>query len=470
MTPQLQQAIRLLQLSALQLKDEIQDALDSNMMLELDEESENPPDNANGQETKPSATSEDSGELNTANDNIPDELPVDSDWSDIYEPTLGGSSGPAGGEELPDITTRTSAPTDLRDHLRWQMNLSRFSESDENIAMAIIDAISDDGYLTAGIDDLIAAVDDPETEAEEIEAVLHRIQNYDPPGIGARNAQECLLIQLRQIPADTPCRDSALSLIQDHFTLLTRQDRAAMERALKLGASGVADTIRLIQSMNPRPGVALSSKAEDYITPDVIVTGHRDSWKVELNPEIMPRLRVNPLYASFTQRSDINGANPSLKTHLQEARWLIKSLHSRNETLLRVAIEIVEKQRQFFEHGPMSMRPMVLRDIADALGMHESTVSRVTSQKYMLTPQGVFELKYFFSSHVGSTEGGEVSATAIRAMIRQLIEEEPPGKPFSDNKLANLLETRGVAIARRTVAKYREAMVIPPSNERKRLI
>lgn len=460
MTPQLQQAIRLLQLSALQLKAEIQDALESNMMLELEDES----DGGTATEEAPPADHE---ERLDAVDSLPDELPVDTDWSDIYEPptTL---AAPA--DDLPDIASRTSAPTDLRDHLRWQMNLARFSEADELIATAIIDSINDDGYLGATLEDILAALDDEDTGEEEIEAVLHRIQSFDPPGVGARNTRESLLIQLKQLPEDTACRDDALRLIGDHFDLLARQDRPAIERALGLGPGETLDVIRLIQSLSPRPGVALSPAGEDYVVPDIIVTRQQERWRVELNPDITPRLKVNPLYASFVQRADTSSANTTLRTHLQEARWLIKSLQSRNETLLRVAREIVEKQSAFLEEGPMAMRPMVLRDIAESLGMHESTVSRVTSQKYMLTPRGVFELKYFFSSHVGSTEGGEVSATAIRAMIRELIEQEPPGKPFSDNKLAGLLEGRGVAIARRTVAKYREAMAIPPSNERKRLL
>ena len=460
MTPQLQQAIRLLQLSALQLKTEIQDALESNMMLELDEESED----GGTPEEELRADSADQGD---APDAIPDELPVDTDWSDIYEPPTALAT-PA--DDLPDIAARTSAPTDLRDHLRWQMNLARFSETDELIATAIIDAIDDDGYLRAPLEEILSAVGDEDSGVEEIEAVLHRIQSFDPPGVGARDTRESLLIQLRQLPDDTAWRDAALRLVGNHFDLLARQDRPAIERILALGAENAAEVIRLIQSLSPRPGVTLSPAGEDYIVPDIIVTRHYESWRVELNPDITPRLKVNPLYASFVQRADSSTTNTTLRTHLQEARWLIKSLQSRNETLLKVAREIVEKQSAFLEEGPMAMRPMVLRDIAESLGMHESTVSRVTSQKYMLTPQGVFELKYFFSSHVGSTEGGEVSATAIRAMIRQLIEEEPPGKPFSDNKLASLLEGRGVAIARRTVAKYRETMAIPPSNERKRLL
>jgi RNA polymerase sigma-54 factor len=462
MTPQLQQAIRLLQLSALQLKAEVQDALDSNMMLELDEESDGGESAAASDEAPPG----DGEERRDAADSIPDELPVDTDWSDIYEPPTALAT-PA--DDLPDIASRTSAPTDLRDHLSWQMNLARFSEADELIATAIIDSVNDDGYLDTSLEEILSAVGDEDIGIEEIEAVLHRIQSFDPPGVAARDTRESLLIQLRQLP-DAACRDDALRLIDRHFDLLARQDRPAIERALGLGPEKTADVIRLIQSLSPRPGVTLSPAVQDYVVPDIIVTRLHESWRVELNPDITPRLKVNPLYASFVQRADTSSTNTTLRTHLQEARWLIKSLQSRNETLLRVAREIVEKQSAFLDEGPLAMRPMVLRDIAESLEMHESTVSRVTSQKYMLTPRGVFELKYFFSSHVGSTEGGEVSATAIRAMIRRLIEEEPPGKPFSDNKLASLLEDRGVAIARRTVAKYRETMAIPPSNERKRLL
>lgn len=464
MTPQLQQAIRLLQLSTLELRAEIQNALESNVMLELEEDSEGDEGTATATEETPP---DENRELGDPADSIPDELPVDTDWSEIYEqPTA--LAAPA--DELPDITSRTSAPTDLRDHLRWQMNLARFSEIDEIIATVIIDSVNDDGYLTATLDDIVAAVGSDEVGPEEVEAVVHRIQSFDPPGVAARDTRESLLIQLRQLPAETPLRDAALRLITDHFEALARQDRPAVERALGLGVEQTAAVIQIIQSLSPRPGVALAPAGEDYIVPDIIVSRRRDGWRVELNAEITPRLKVNPLYASFVQRADSSASNTTLRTHLQEARWLIKSLQSRNETLLRVAREIVAKQSEFLEHGPVAMRPMVLRDIAESLEMHESTVSRVTSQKYMLTPRGVFELKYFFSSHVGSTEGGEVSATAIRAMIRQLIDAEPAGKPFSDSKIASLLGDRGVAIARRTVAKYREAMAIPPSNERKRLL
>jgi len=470
MTPQLQQAIRLLQLSALQLKAEVQEALDSNMMLEQVEDGE-VDETGPGETEAAEKAPDDMREISEPDESIPNELPLDSDWSDIFEPSSGmAGPGPGPGEELPDIGTRTSAPTDLRDYLRWQMNLARFSPVDEMIATVVIDSVSDDGYLTATVEDIVAAIEDPDVGPEEVEAVVHRVQSFDPPGVGARDTRESLLIQLRQLAPDVPHCDAALHLVEYHFDLLAKQDRAALQRHLGETSAGADAIIRLIQSLNPRPGVAITPAIEDYIVPDIVVSRHEGRWRVELNPDITPRLRVNPLYAAYAQRSDSSDSAATLRTHLQEARWLIKSLKSRNETLLRVAREIVEKQSGFFEHGPTAMRPMILRDIADALGLHESTVSRVTTQKYVATPQGVFELKYFFSSHVGSTEGGEVSATAIRAMIRQLINDEPPAKPHSDNKLANLLEQQGVAIARRTVAKYREAMAIPSSNERKRLL
>lgn len=467
MTPQLQQAIRLLQLSALQLSAEIHTAVESNMMLEFEDEFD-VSDNAAGTETKDAESADDTRELGEPDESMPDELPVDTEWGDIYETTGGSASSP--GEDLPDAGTRASAPQCLRDYLRWQMNLARFSEVDELIATAIIDAINDNGYLEATLEDIQASLEDEDIGLDEIEAVLHRVQSFDPPGVGARNARENLLIQLHQLPEDTAWRNAARRLVQDHFELLVRQDGQAIRRALELEEAELAEVIRLIQSLAPRPGVTVTPANDDYIVPDVVVTKQRSKWLVELNPDVMPRLRINPLYASLVQRGDSGESVDTMRTHLQEARWLLKSLQSRNETLLRVASEIVEKQRDFLEHGPLAMKPMVLRDIAEALGMHESTVSRVTSQKYMATPQGVYELKHFFSSHVGTTEGGEVSATAIREMIRQLVENEPPGKPLSDNRIAALLEDKGIAIARRTVAKYREAMAIPPSNERKRLL
>ena len=468
MTPQLQQAIRLLQLSALQLSAEIHTAVESNIMLELEDELADGDDNPSA-EPSTAEIDQDTREIGEPSESMPDELPVDTDWGDIYD-SPSSYSGSSGGEELPDVGTRTSAQPSLKDHLEWQMNLARFSDADELIANAIIDAINDNGYLEASLEEIQASLDDPDVELDEIEAVLHRVQSFDPPGVGARDARESLLIQLRQLPADTQWRDTATDLIRNHFELLVRQNGPAIRRILKIDEQDLASVIALIQSLAPRPGVTVAPANDDYIVPDVVVSRRQNKWLVELNPEVVPRLRINATYAGLIQRGDSGESADTMRSHLQEARWLLKSLQSRNETLLRVASEIVDKQRDFLEQGPLAMKPMVLRDIAESLGMHESTVSRVTSQKYMATPQGVYELKHFFSSHVGGTEGGEVSATAIREMIRQLVEDEPPGKPLSDSRIALLLEDRGVAIARRTVAKYREAMAIPPSNERKRLL
>jgi len=493
MTPQLQQAIRLLQLSTLDLKEEIQDALESNPLLETVEEGEireqgrldaaasraeadraadagsDGADDTMGPDDRDYDVRDAEPELQAAPGDLPQELPVDSAWEDIYEPLLPPSSG-SRDEESTDFYSQRSAAQTLVDHLVWQLNLTRFSDTDRAIATAIIDAISDDGYLTQSLEDIQAAFDDPEIGVAEVEAVLHRIQYFDPPGVGAREPRECLLIQLRQLPEDVPHRATALQLVGDHFDLLASQDQAQIRRRLKLDEAELSGVIRLIRSLNPRPGSLVTDAEPQYVEPDVFVSKRGDSWRVELNPEATPRLRVNADYAALIRRADNSLDNQFLKNHLQEARWFIKSLKSRNETLLRVATKIVEFQRGFLEHGDVAMRPLVLRDIADALGMHESTISRVTTQKYMYTPRGTLEFKYFFSSHVNTAAGGEASATAIRALIRQLVAAERPDKPLSDNKIAEILGEQGIEVARRTIAKYREAMAIPPSNERKRLV
>jgi RNA polymerase sigma-54 factor len=299
--------------------------------------------------------------------------------------------------------------------------------------------------------------------------VLHRIQRFDPPGIAARDPGECLCLQLVQRPADTPGRDLARVLLERHLDLLAARDYATLMRRLKIDRDTLQQVITLIQSLNPRPGTALAGNTAEYVVPDVFVFKHNDRWRVELNPDNTPRLRINSQYSQLIRRADNSADNTSMRSHLQEARWFLKSLQNRNETLLRVATCIVEHQRGFLEHGEEAMKPLVLRDIAEALEMHESTISRVTSQKYMHTPRGIFEFKYFFSSHVSTSDGGECSAVAIRAMIKKLIGEENTRKPLSDNKIAELLEAEGINVARRTVAKYRELMAIPPSSERKQL-
>ena len=493
MTPQLQQAIRLLQLSTLDLKQEIQDALESNPLLETVEEGEireqgrldalgsrgdtegpagaagEGADGGTGPDDRDYDGRDAEPDLQAVPSDLPQDLPVDSGWEDVYDPVLPPSSG-SRDEESTDFYAQRSAAQTLVDHLVWQLNLTRFSDTDRAIATTIIDAISDDGYLTQSVEDIQAAFEDPEIGPAEIEAVLHRIQCFDPPGVGARDPRECLLIQLRQLPEDVPHRAAALRLVGDHFELLASQDQAQIRRRLKLDEAELSGVIRLIRSLSPRPGSLVADAEPQYVEPDVIVTKRGDSWRVELNPEATPRLRVNADYAALIRRADNSLDNQFLKNHLQEARWFIKSLKSRNETLLRVATKIVEFQRGFLEHGDVAMRPLVLRDIADALGMHESTISRVTTQKYMHTPRGTLEFKYFFSSHVSTAAGGEASATAIRALIRQLVAAERPDKPLSDSKIAEILGEQGIEVARRTVAKYREAMTIPPSNERKRLV
>ncbi|MFU8836970.1 MAG: RNA polymerase factor sigma-54 [Thiohalomonadaceae bacterium] len=491
MTPQLQQAIRMLQLSTLELQLEIQQALDSNLMLEeaeegealdeqlFDEDGNGDESDANSQrqEAPPEPATETAigeGEVDELrrldSDAIPDELPVDSAWDDIYESHLPASSG-SGDEGERDFEHGDTSGETLREHLLWQMQMGQLSETDRLIAEAIIDSVDDDGFLSTPLEELLEGLqqDDPEIELDELVAVLHTVQHFDPAGVAARDLRECLLLQLRALPAETPGLEPAQQLIQQHFDLLAGRDYTQIKRVMKLDDAGLTQLTRLIQGLNPRPGGQISNSRIEYIVPDVIVHRHKGSWRVELNPDAAPRLRINHHYASLIRQMNSDDST-TLKNHLQEARWFLKSLQSRNETLLRVATSIVEHQRDFLEQGEVGMKPMILHDIADELGMHESTISRTTTRKYIHTPRGIFELKYFFSSHVGTASGGECSSTAIRAMIKTLIAEESPGKPLSDNKIASILSDQGINIARRTVAKYREAMAIAPSSERKRLV
>ena len=483
MTPQLQQAIRLLQLSTLDLKQEIQEALDSNMMLETEEEGA-AREELNGSDGQlPGELQEGAGdpvsnqqndtnneqEVNAESTDIPQELGVDSGWDDVYDSALPPASGINSHDKVDtDFLTQRRTARTLFDYLVWQLNLTPFSDTDRAVATAIIDGINEDGYLAVGLEEIVSGLDIEDTDIEEVEAVLHRIQQFDPPGVAARDPRECLLLQLNQCKPQ-PALEPAIELVTDHFELLAQQDHAQIKRRLKISDARLSDITKLIRSLSPRPGTLVADSEPEYIVPDVFVTKREGVWHVELNSDATPRLRVNSEYANLIRRADNSDDNAYLKKHLQEARWFIKSLISRNVTLLRVATKILEFQRGFFDHGPEAMRPLVLRDIAEALDMHESTISRVTTQKYMHSPRGTFEFKYFFSSHVGTAAGGECSATAIRALIKKLIAAEKPEKPLSDNKLAGILADQGIKVARRTVAKYRESMAIPPSNERKRL-
>ncbi|MFK0086702.1 RNA polymerase factor sigma-54 [Pseudomonas sp. NPDC090755] len=483
MTPQLQQAIRLLQLSTLDLQQEIQEALESNPMLERQEEgddfdnSDPMADNAESkpvaetqdtsfQETTPTVDSLDEGEWS---ERIPNELPVDTAWEDIYQTSA--SSLPSNDDDEWDFTTRTSAGESLQSHLLWQLNLAPMSDTDRLIAVTLIDCINNQGYLDESLEEICESFDpELDIELDEVEAVLHRIQQFEPAGIGARNLSECLLLQLRQLPASTPWMAEAQRLVKDYIDLLGSRDYSQLMRRMKLKEEELRQVIELVQSLNPRPGSQIESSEAEYVVPDVIVRKDNERWLVELNQEAVPRLRVNPQYAGFVRRADTSADNTFMRNQLQEARWFIKSLQSRNETLMKVATQIVEHQRGFLDHGDEAMKPLVLHDIAEAVGMHESTISRVTTQKYMHTPRGIYELKYFFSSHVSTSEGGECSSTAIRAIIKKLVAAENQKKPLSDSKIAGLLEAQGIQVARRTVAKYRESLGIAPSSERKRLM
>ncbi|MDF3843165.1 MULTISPECIES: RNA polymerase factor sigma-54 [Pseudomonas] len=486
MTPQLQQAIRLLQLSTLDLQQEIQEALESNPMLERQEEGEDfdgsdpyaegaeTPTNTNvnsqsesfQETTTPSADSLDEDQWA---ERIPNELPVDTAWEDVYQTSA--SSLPSNDDDEWDFTARTSAGESLQSHLLWQLNLCPMSDTDRLVALSIIDGINNDGYLEESLEDILTSLD-PELgiEMDEVEVVLRRIQQMEPAGVGARNLRECLLLQLRQMPANTHLLSEALRLVADHLDLLGSRDYTQLMRRMKLKEDELRETIELIQSLHPRPGSQIESGEAEYVVPDVIVRKHNERWLVELNQEAVPRLRVNSQYAGLVRRADSSADNTFMRNQLQEARWFIKSLQSRNETLMKVATQIVEHQRGFLEYGEEAMKPLVLHDIAEAVGMHESTISRVTTQKFMHTPRGIFELKYFFSSHVSTSEGGECSSTAIRAIIKKLVAAESPKKPLSDSKIAGLLEAQGIQVARRTVAKYRESLGIAPSSERKRLV
>jgi RNA polymerase sigma-54 factor len=479
MTPQLQQAIRLLQLSTVELQLEIQQALESNLMLELAEE-EGEERFAPGEMLSPLPLENGAADNNeayltegeTSPREFPEESAVDSAWEDIYDSAAPHTQSSDLGER--NYESQDSATESLREHLYWQMRLTPFSDTDRMIAMGIIDSIMDDGYLGDSLENICAGLqheldDDEVVNLDEAEAVLHRIQNFDPMGVAARDLPECLLIQLHHYDPATPGLEQARSLIKSHLDLLASRDYGQLLRQLKLTEAELRQAVTLIQALSPRPGGQITDSRPQYITPDVYVKKHRNSWRVELNLGASPRVRINSQYANLIRRADNSADNSYLKNHLQEARWFIKSLKSRNETLLKVATCIVERQRAFLEQGEEAMQPMVLHDVAEAVGMHESTISRVTTQKYMHTPRGIFELKYFFSSHVSTTLGGECSATAIRAFIKKMVASEEATKPLSDSKIAGILLTQNINVARRTVAKYRESLAIPPSNERKRL-
>ena len=460
MTPQLQQAIRLLQMPALELQAHIREQLETNVMLEPVDEYE-----ATGsfEALEPHPMPEEKRVDAQAQPEVAvavDAEVIEETWSERSPGSDGWRDDDERAAEVAD-----DAQLSLQDHLIAQLEYANLPPRDLAIARAIVDAVNDDGYVTDPLGDIAATLlPEVTADADEVERVLTLVQTLDPPGVGARNLSESLTLQLRMLHPDTPGLRLALAIADKHLDLLADRELTLLRRELSASDDELAQAVALVRGCHPRPGATVSSAKAEFVVPDVFVRRTDRGWTVEVNSSTLPRVRLNQSYADMLGRG---AGHSSMRAQLQEARWLLKSLEIRNETLMKVARSIVERQTAFLEHGDESMRPMILKDIAQAIDMHESTISRVTSSKYMHTPRGVFELKYFFSSQVEAADGSGASSTAVRAKIRKLIKEEDPGNPLSDSRIAELLSGEGIAVARRTVAKYREALGLAPSNERK---
>ncbi len=461
LTPQLQQSIRLLQFSTLEMNQEVARLLDENPLLEREDDDAAQPyahgDAAVAQITESAVAKEDTPQQ-------ADEEWVREEWT--------ASSSSSGSASDDDEGTRSEVVADtpsLREHLIWQLNMSSLDTRDREIIGLLIDALDENGYLAQPLED-IAEMLPPQLDItlDDLETALVQLQYLDRPGLGARNLSECLSLQLKALPEDTPCRDLALRLVTQHLNLLAAHDYTKLKKILHCDDVALRTAQSLITHLQPRPGAEFEQRVADYVVPDVVVERHKGEWRVRLNQEAMPRLRVNQMYANILQqRGDKN--EQQLAGQLQEARWFIKNMQQRFDTILRVSQAIVERQRHFFEHGEIAMRPLVLREIADQLELHESTISRVTTQKFMLTPRGIYEFKYFFGSGIATENGGACSSTAIRALIRQLVSQEDAHHPLTDNRMSEILAQQGILVARRTVAKYRELLHILPINLRKSL-
>ena len=464
MTPQLQQAIKLLQMPVLELQAQVQEALESNVMLEAEEEE--PIDLASLDPQTPASAegeAESDGEPAAAESEEDVTVEMEDPWAESSTPSGDGQRADDDDDrpmEFADERTR-----DLHQHLIWQLETSPLDPRDLWIGEAIVDSLNDDGYLAETPEELARSLSaDLPVEPADVERVLQFVQTLDPAGVGARTLSECLCLQLAQLEEATPGRDLALAIARDHLPLVAARDTTTLRRLLEVDEDALHEALALVRACHPRPGAAFASTAPEYIVPDVFVRRTEHGWSVEINGASLPRLKVNQTYASLVARS---GDYASLRAQLQEARWLIRSLEIRNDTLLKVARTIVQRQAAFFEQGEEAMQPMILRDVAEAVSMHESTISRVTTGKYMHTPRGIFEFRYFFSSHVSGTSGEDVSSIKIRARIRKLIGDESPDKPLSDAQLAEILAGEGAKVARRTVAKYREALGLASSSERR---
>ena len=466
LTPQLQQAIRLLQLSQLELETELRQITESNPLLEFADEIDEPTLDVDGKvsEPEPAAEPESAPE--------PDTDTWESDPARLADSHIGGGGGSrvngSGGEDE-DFEPQNVAPEGLHEHLLWQLNLETFNPREHAIALALIDAIDEDGYLHEGLEPVLAALPvELGIDEAEIDAVRRRLQKLDPTGVASLDLRDCLLVQLQQLEPDTAQLSLACGIVEVGLDLLARNDLKRLSAKLKASIEDVADACALIRSLDPRPGAAFDPTPVEYVTPDAYAWRDGTRWRVSLSPDTQPRLGLNQHYCSLIKEASREDA-AYLRGRMQEARWLLKSLQSRAETILKVAEAIVRRQSAFLDYGPEAMRPLVLREVAEQVGMHESTISRVTTRKYLHTPRGTFEFKYFFSSGVSTDTGGSASATAIQAMLRKLVDEEDARRPLSDKALAEQLQERGIQVARRTVAKYRELLRIPSSNERQRV-
>ena len=488
LTPQLQQSIRLLQLSTLELNQELDRFLQENPLLEREDDDDEgtaggslagdgsfegaPPNEGSSDPVNAADSSAD--EFDDSRPELPEaagsaaadaDRPEEPDWTD--EGSYGGSQPPEGDDG--DYPQMAAGSPSLREHLLWQLNMVPLPARDKQLAGAIVDSLDDDGYLKTELAELAAALPaELRADEDDLLVALRHVQQLEPTGVGARSIAECLELQLRALPVQTPLRDLALAMVRDHLDALAARDFTRLKRALKCDQDTLREVQRMIIGLDPRPGSRYSRDEARYVVADVIVRKVKGIWLASLNPDAMPRLRVNRLYADILARNRDAG-HQQLSSQLQEAKWLIKNVQQRFDTILRVSQCIVDRQRHFFEHGEVAMRPLVLREIADLLGLHESTISRVTTQKFMLTPRGILELKYFFGSHVATDSGGACSATAIRALIKQMVGEEDCHRPLSDSQISEILGKQGIVVARRTIAKYREVLQILPVNLRKAL-
>ncbi len=469
LTPQLQQSIRLLQLSTMELDQEVEMLIQENPLLErVDSDSDEvsqqetedgPSEFQSSSEMRYEATPDAEAPLPSES---PDDEALENPWTNDSVPVIGGQPSDEDDSDYPQ-QARSST---LREHLLWQLQMSQMPQQDAQLIALLIDALDEDGYLSQPLEEIAELLpEELELSSEDLEIALKYLQHFDPIGVGARDLAECLALQLTALPEDVPGRALALTLASKHLDLLAGRDFTKLKRLLNCNDMELRGAQQLITHLNPRPGAAFAPVETRYIVPDVLVRKMRGGWSASLNPDAIPKLRINRMYADILQHH--RSSHQQLTTQLQEAKWFIKNIQQRFDTILRVSQAIVERQKHFFEHGEVAMRPLVLREIADAVGLHESTISRVTTQKFMHTPRGIFELKYFFGSHVATDTGGACSATAIRALIKQLVGAEDPKHPLSDNQIAELLAKQGIMVARRTIAKYREGLHIPPASQRK---